>query len=52
MLEILQGMLTQDKDAQVVANCMSVLQQVDYAPARPKTPAFWLLQILLSLFLR
>ncbi len=28
MLSTLQDMLTEDKDAQVVANCMSVLQQV------------------------
>lgn len=28
MLSILQDMLTEDKDAHVVANCMSVLQQV------------------------
>ncbi len=28
MLETLQEMMVQDKDAQVVANCMSVLKQV------------------------
>ena len=31
MLGTLQEMLTGDKDAQVVANCMSVLQQVGAA---------------------
>ncbi len=30
MLSTLQDMLTEDKDAQVVANCMSVLQQVTH----------------------
>ena len=32
MLSSLQDMLTEDKDAQVVANCMSVLQQVTQRP--------------------
>ena len=32
MLSTLQDMLTEDKDAQVVANCMSVLQQVTHCP--------------------
>ena len=40
MLESLQDMLTGDKDAQVVANCMSVLQQARTAltclHARPR----------------
>ena len=32
MLSTLQDMLTEEKDAQVVANCMSVLQQVTLCP--------------------
>ena len=43
MLEMLQDMMTRDKDAQIVANCMSVLQQVwfssqTYMQMRPWCP--------------